>query len=186
MGIMSFHSTPLAGVFEVGTRPTGDDRGQFFRAFCDEEFRAVAPGIQWRQINISETSLRGTVRGLHFQHPPVAEVKLVRCLRGEVFDVAVDLRAGSPTFGRWHAVHLSAEKRNALLIPEGYAHGFQAMTDDVQMLYMHSMPWTRASEDRIRYDDPMLAIAWPQTVTQISESDVSARTIDENFKGIQL
>ena len=138
------------------------------------------------QINLSETRRRGALRGMHFQHPPHAEGKWVRCLRGRVFDVAVDLRRESPAFLRWHAVELSPEKANAFFIPEGCAHGFQALEDDCQLLYLHTAAYAPESEGGVRWDDPRLAIDWPLAVTDISERDLNHPLIGEDFKGLSI
>ncbi|MFC5740294.1 dTDP-4-dehydrorhamnose 3,5-epimerase [Dyella tabacisoli] len=183
---MKFHQTPLADLMLVETTLIQDERGQFARAFCETEFAALRPDLHWTQINISRTYRQGSVRGMHFQYPPAAEAKLIRCLRGKIFDVAVDLRAGSPTFLQWHGVELSEDSPMQFLIPEGFAHGFQALTDDVQLLYMHTTAWSREHEGGLRHDDPSLAIAWPLPVTQVSEKDRHAPLLDETFVGVHL
>ena len=121
---------------------------------------------------------------MHFQHPPAAEAKLIRCLRGKAFDVAIDLRSCSPTFLRWHSIELDAESPIQVFIPEGFAHGFQALTDDVQLLYMHTASWSRESECTLRLDDPTFEIHWPLPVVHVSAKDASASFIDNNFVGI--
>src|SRR6185437_8043646 len=138
MGGMKLHATPLAGLYEIGTSPVGDARGRFTRLFCEQELAAIRPGLHFTQINLSETRGLGALRGLHYQTPPAAEAKLIRCLRGRVFDVAVDLRAGSPTFLHWHVVELAEDNDRAIFIPEGFAHGFQILTDEAYLLYMHT------------------------------------------------
>jgi len=181
---MKIHRTPLSGLTLLETIPIQDERGRFVRVFCEQDHAELRPGLHWPQINFSQTARMGTVRGMHFQHPPAAEAKLIRCLRGRVFDVAVDLRHGSATFLRWHAVELSEDRPMQVFIPEGFAHGFQALTDDVQLLYLHTTPWSREHEGRLRHDDPMLAIDWPLPVTQISEKDRDAPLIDGGFNGV--
>ena len=158
-------------MWTVQTFPSGDERGSFRRLFCTETFAAVRPELCFVQVNLSATAKRGTVRGLHFQKNDHAEAKLIRCLRGKVFDVAVDLRAGSPTFGQWHAVELSEDNELEVFIPEGCAHGFQALTDDVQLLYQHTAAHAPQAESGIAFDDPDLAITWPLPVTLVSERD---------------
>jgi dTDP-4-dehydrorhamnose 3,5-epimerase len=123
---------------------------------------------------------------MHFQHPPAAEAKLIRCLRGGVFDVAVDLRAHSPTFLHWHGVELSEDGSRQFFIPEGFAHGFQALTDDVQLLYLHTAAWSREHEAVVRHDDPALSIAWPLPITRVSQKDRNAPLLDGAFDGIYL
>lgn len=183
---MKLQTTPLAGLWEIATQPHGDARGSLTRVFCREAMRPVRPEIQFVQTNITHTAQRGTVRGLHFQRAPALEAKLIRCLRGRVFDVAVDLRAGSSTFGRWHAVELSADNQRQLFIPEGFAHGFQTLTDEVEMLYQHTAPYTPACEGGLRHDDPVLAIAWPLPLTQMSARDRGHPGLGDGFQPLQV
>lgn len=181
---MKFHATPIRGLWEIETAPHRDERGSLTRVFCAEAFERVFPGLRFVQVNHSVTRGRGTIRGLHFQRAPAAEVKLIRCLRGRVFDVAVDLRAGSPTFGCWHAVELSEDNQRELLIPPGCAHGFQTLADHCELLYQHSAPYTPGCEDGVRHDDPRLAIAWPEPEAGMSPRDRGLRTIDSAFEGV--
>ncbi len=183
---MNIVTTPLEGLFEIQTSALNDSRGKFTRLFCEDDFRAVRPSLHFTQINISETKQKGSIRGMHLQTPPVAEAKLVRCLRGRVFDVAVDLRQGSSTFLQWHAVALSEDNDRALFIPEGFAHGFQTLSDDVQLLYMHTAPWSRENEYGLRFDDSRLAIQWPLAATIVSEKDMHYPLIAPDFTGIRL
>lgn len=168
---MRIEPTPMAGLWQLRGEPRHDARGSFQRLFDAAALAEVAPGFGVRQVNHSLTRQRGTVRGLHLQWPAAGEWKLVRCLNGAVFDVAVDLRPGSPTFGRWHALELDAQAGHALLIPPGVAHGFQALRNDVQLLYHHGADYQPALEAGVRHDDPALAIAWPLPVTMLSERD---------------
>lgn len=170
----------------VEATPIEDERGRFVRIFCEAEYAELSPNLHWTQANISKTLKKGTVRGMHFQFPPAAEIKLIRCLRGRVFDVAVDLRANSPTFLHWHGVELSEENPVQFLIPQGFAHGFQTLTDDAQLLYLHTAPWSRQHEGAVRYNDPALSITWPLPVTTISEKDRNAQLLDKKFEGIYL
>jgi dTDP-4-dehydrorhamnose 3,5-epimerase len=183
---MKLCPTPISGLYEIQTTPTGDSRGRFTRLFCERELASIRPGLHFTQINLSETRGLGVLRGLHYQTPPAAEAKLIRCLRGRVFDVAVDLRAGSPTFLHWHALELAEDNDCAIFIPEGFAHGFQSLTDEVQLLYMHTASWTPACEAGLRYDDPCLAIAWPRVATAISERDRSHALVGDAFPGVHL
>lgn len=183
---MNILATPIEGLHEIRHTPVTDARGRFTRLFCEQELAPIRPGLHFTQINLSETRARGTLRGMHYQIPPAAEAKLIRCLRGRVFDVAVDVRAGSPTFLQWHAVELAEDGDNAVFIPEGFAHGFQTLTDDVHLLYMHTAPWTPACGAGLRYDDPRLAIAWPQSATDVSERDHGYAPIDDTFQGVRL
>ncbi len=177
---------PLAGLKRVERRPLGDARGFLARLFCAAELAAAGWTQPVAQINHTLTASRGTVRGLHFQRPPHAEMKLVSCLRGEVWDVAVDLRPDSPSYLRWHAERLSAENHRALLIPEGFAHGFQALTDGVELLYCHSMPHAPEAEGGLNALDPRLAITWPLAVAERSARDGGLPDIDESFAGVRL
>jgi dTDP-4-dehydrorhamnose 3,5-epimerase len=179
-------ATPLVGVFEAVSTPVGDSRGQFTRLFCSEVLTLAHAGRPIVQINHSLTATVGAVRGLHYQRPPQAEAKWVRCLKGRVWDVAVDLRRGSPTFLKWHAVELSAERMNAMLIPEGCAHGFQVLAPDSELLYLHSAPYTPDLEDAVRWDDPRLAIAWPLPVRDLSDRDRNHALLGETFEGIAV
>ena len=183
--------TPLAGLKHVRRQKLGDSRGFLSRLFCAEELAAAGWTGPIAQINHTFTARAGTVRGMHFQRPPHAEIKLVSCLRGEVWDVAVDLRAGSPTFLRWHAERLSADNGCALLIPQGFAHGFQALSDDVELLYCHSAAYAAPSEAGLHPQDERLAIDWPLPLTELSARDAghprlndkSAETFTAPFTG---
>ena len=186
MDKMKLHHLPLAGLALIETVPLHDERGQFTRFFCEQELSGLRPRLHWTQINHSKTSRLGAVRGMHFQYPPAAEAKLIRCLRGRVFDVAVDLRIASPTFLRWHGVELSADGAMQIFIPEGFAHGFQALSEDVELLYLHTASWDPQREGRLRYDDPRLGIRWPLAVSQVSDRDRSAPLLTDQFTGIRL
>jgi len=186
MNRLTLHETPLTGLREVTRQLLGDERGFFTRLFCAEELAEHGFRAPIAQINQSHTQCRGTIRGMHFQHPPHAETKLVSCLRGRVFDVAVDLRHGSPTFLRWHAVELSADKHNSLLIPPGFAHGFQTLEDDCEMLYLHSAPYVAAAEGGICPTDDRLAIAWPLAMTACSERDRNHPALTSVFTGLTV
>lgn len=181
-----FHPTPLEGLQVVQREPNEDSRGIFARVFCAAAFRSSGFSKPVSQINHSWTRNRGVVRGFHFQHPPNAEIKIVSCLAGEVFDVAVDIRRGSPTFLRWHGEFLSAGNHRSLLIPEGFAHGFQALTENCQMLYLHSAPYQPQAEGALNITDPAIGVAWPLETTDISERDRSHSYIDSHFEGVVL
>lgn len=174
--------TPLAGLFLIQRKPLGDERGYLERLYCAEDLRAMAPGKNIVQINHTLTVKRGTVRGLHFQRPPHAETKMVTCLRGEVFDVVVDLRKNSPTFLHWHAEILSAGNHKSLAIPEGFAHGFQTLTTDCEMLYFHTAPFHPEAEVALHALDPRLAIAWPEPVTELSPRDAGHPMLTAEFE----
>lgn len=178
--------TPLEGVRIIERMHLGDSRGFFSRMFCAEELTAAGWIKPIAQINHNRTASAGSVRGLHFQLPPHAEMKLVNCIRGRIWDIAVDLRAGSPTFMQWHAEELSAENRRSLLIPEGFAHGFQTLTDDCEVLYMTSHPYAPNSEGGVRPDDPLLGVTWPLPFAEVSERDRSHPLLTAGFEGIAL
>lgn len=177
---------PLEGLVRVERQRVGDARGFLSRLFCANELARAGWVKPIAQINHTHTARRGTVRGLHFQRSPHAEMKLVSCLRGEVWDVAVDVRVGSPTFLQWHAERLSSHNGLALLIPEGFAHGFQALSDDVELLYCHSAAYNAASEAGLNPRDGCLAVAWPLPVTEISARDAGHRPIDNEFEGVTV
>ena len=170
---MKVRPTPLAGVTLIDTDTFRDARGEFVRVFCAGQMAALHPDLRFVQVNLSRTRAAGTVRGLHLQRSPVQEIKLIRCLRGRVFDVIVDLRADSPTYRRWFGVVLDAAADTQVLVPYGCAHGFQTLTDHVELLYQHSAPYTPALETGVRFDDPALAIEWPLAVVNVSERDRS-------------
>lgn len=178
--------TPMAGVLEMQRQRLADTRGFLSRLFCAEELAACGWTKPIAQINHTATTYKGTIRGMHFQHPPHSEMKLVSCLRGEVWDVVVDIRAGSPTFLHWHGACLSAENCMALLIPEGFAHGFQTLTDEAELLYCHSAAYCPGSEGGLNSRDPRLAIDWPIPVTEMSDRDQSHPFIPVDFKGVCL
>jgi dTDP-4-dehydrorhamnose 3,5-epimerase len=177
---------PLSGLVRVQRRRFTDERGFLARVFCAQELAAAGWHKPVAQINHGHTAHRATVRGMHFQTPPHTEMKLVSCLRGRVFDVAVDLRRGSPTFGRWHAEELAAEDGTALLLPEGFAHGFQALSDDIELLYCHSEPYVPGAESGVHPLDPRLGIAWPLRPTGVSPRDRSLPTLDDLATGVAV
>lgn len=179
-------ATPIAGLHVLQRKPIGDSRGYLERLFCAEELRGLCPGKNIAQINHTLTANAGAVRGMHFQHPPHAETKFVSCLRGEVFDVAVDLRHDSPTFLRWHAERLSADNHKTLVIPEGFAHGFQTLTDDCEMLYFHTTAYQPGAEGGLNAQDPHLAIQWPLPVAGLSARDAAHPFLDSDFTGVTL
>jgi dTDP-4-dehydrorhamnose 3,5-epimerase len=169
---MIFVETPLKDAFIIHLNPFVDERGGFTRLFCENELKGGA-GFDKKivQINHSFTKQKGSIRGLHFQLPPHSETKIVKCIRGQVFDVMVDMRPNSSTYLRWHSVILSPEANNALLIPEGFAHGFQTLKANSELLYFHTAFYTPNTEGGLRYDDPTLNIDWPLPITKVSERD---------------
>lgn len=181
-----FLPTPLAGLMVIHRQLHEDARGLFVRLFCAEEFREIGLSRPIAQINHSVTRQKGAVRGLHFQYAPHAETKIVSCLKGKVFDVAVDLRRGSPTFLRWHGEVLSANNRQALHIPEGFAHGFQTLEEDSELLYLHTDYYDPTAEGALNVNDPRLDIAWPLPIAELSERDRGHPFISEEFVGVGL
>jgi dTDP-4-dehydrorhamnose 3,5-epimerase len=176
---------PLAGLKRVLRKPLADSRGFLARIFCADDLAPAGWIGPVAQVNHSRTARAGSVRGLHFQRPPHAEMKLVTCISGAIWDVAVDLRAGSPTFLCWHGETLSAENCRALLIPKGFAHGFQTLTADVELLYCHSAAFAPDAEGALNPLDPRLAIAWPDPITDMSERDRGHPPLAAGFEGIE-
>ncbi|NQX01164.1 dTDP-4-dehydrorhamnose 3,5-epimerase family protein [bacterium] len=168
---MIFSETPLAGAFLVDLGRKDDARGFFARAFCVEELRQHGIDFQVAQANISHSLKKGTLRGMHYQGPPVSEAKFIRCIRGSVWDVIVDMRPGSPTYRQHFGVELSADNGKALYIPDRFAHGNQALTDDAELLYLMGGPYTPGYECGLRHDDPAIGIQWPLPVTVIDAKD---------------
>ena len=183
---MRFLKTPLAGLFVIEPDPFRDSRGIFVRIFCEEEYKSISGSMGIAQINQSLTHSRGALRGLHYQRPPKAEKKVVRCLKGRVFDVAVDLRAGSATFLHWYSIELSAKEMNGLYIPEGFAHGFQTLEENCELLYLHSAFYSPAHEGAVRYDDPLVGIKWPLPPQEISMKDREHPYLSNDFQGVHL
>ena len=158
---MQFHPLEIPGLWRIEPERLEDERGLFSRLFCGETFRARGLCADYPQWSTSFNARRGTLRGLHFQASPHGEIKLVACTRGAVFDVVVDVRAQSPTRGKWVAIELSSEDRSMLYVPEGLAHGFQTLTDSAEVLYHISQPYHPEASRGVRWDDPDLAIDWP-------------------------
>ncbi|MDP2324901.1 MAG: dTDP-4-dehydrorhamnose 3,5-epimerase family protein [Gammaproteobacteria bacterium] len=181
---LAITETPLIGVFVVETTVAGDHRGSFARLFCNEELEPVFGPRRIVQINHSRTARTGAVRGMHFQRSPHAEMKLIRCIRGRAWDVAVDLRAGSATFLQWHAQELSPGNARMMVIPEGCAHGFQVLEPDTELMYLHSAAYHPVSEGGVRHDDPRLAIQWPLPVVDLSARDCNHPLITATFPGL--
>ncbi len=184
MSELSLVALPLAGLFSLQHRVHEDERGRFARLFCQGSLAAYGQAFHVRQINHSRTAQRGTVRGLHFQYPPQAETKLITCLRGAVWDVAVDIRQGSPTFLHWHAERLEAGDGRSLLLPPGFAHGFQTLSDDAELLYLHSADYAPGHEGGLSPNDPRLAIAWPLPINNLSARDAAHPLLGDSFQGV--
>lgn len=181
-----FIKTPLAGLLRIDRKPISDNRGFFSRLFCANEFKEIGFLNPIAQINHTLTKTKGTIRGMHFQYSPHTETKIVTCIRGEMLDVVVDIRKGSPTFLHWHAEILSATNQSSLYIPDGFAHGFQTLVHDCELIYLHSSSYSPNSEGALNAMDPMLAIQWPLTATEISERDSNHPQLDSQFEGISI
>ena len=177
---------PLDGLKLIERKRLSDGRGFLSRLFCSDELGFAGWQRPIAQINHTYTSQSGTVRGLHYQTPPHAEMKLVSCIRGKVWDVAVDLRSNSPTFMQWHSQTLSEDNGHALIIPEGFAHGFQSLINDCELLYIHTAIYDPQTEAGLRFNDEHLAITWPLQVSEISARDQAHPLLKLNFNGIKL
>jgi dTDP-4-dehydrorhamnose 3,5-epimerase len=169
---MRFEATEIVGLWAVRLERHEDDRGSFARTFCRQEFAASDLVVDFVQASLSVTRLAGTLRGMHYQRPPFAEVKLVRCVRGAIYDVIADLRPKSASYMRWQAFRLDPSG-NSLYIPAGCAHGFQTLADDTEVLYQMSAVYAPTHADGFRFDDPALGIVWPREVTSIADKDLA-------------
>jgi dTDP-4-dehydrorhamnose 3,5-epimerase len=183
---LSVMDQALNGVVLIARHPRVDERGFLERLYDAEHFVDWMVPARVAQVNRTLTKTAGTIRGMHYQCAPSAETKIVHCIAGEVLDVAVDVRAGSPTFLQHVAHRLSARNGHAMIIPPGFAHGFQSLVDDCQLVYVHSQPYRPDSEGAIHPLDPALSLAWPISVTEMSVRDSSQRPLPSNFKGIQI
>lgn len=176
---MIFRELELTGAYLIEPEPVVDERGFFVRTFCAREFEEHGIRFCVVQCSVSFNRRKGTLRGLHYQARPHEEAKLVRCTAGSAFDVIVDLRAGSPTYGKWTGIELSAANRRMLFVPEGLAHGFQALEDDTELFYQMSEYYHPESARAVRWDDPQIAIAWPMPAAVVSDGDRSARFLND-------
>lgn len=184
-GRFEFHATPIEGLWRVLRKPIRDARGFFSRFYCEAEFKAIGVDSPLVQINHSFSGLRGTVRGMHFQHAPHAETKIVTCTAGRIFDVAVDLRSDSPTFLQWFGTELSADNQESLVIPRGFAHGFQVIEDNSEVIYLVTAAYNAEAEDGLNPFDPELGIAWPEAATEVSERDATRTLLDRRtYRGL--
>jgi dTDP-4-dehydrorhamnose 3,5-epimerase len=183
---MKFFEIPLKGAYLLEPEPFEDERGSFARLFCRKEMSFI-PGIgEIVQVNQSITALKGTVRGMHYQLPPYAEVKVIKAIKGSIFDVIVDIRRGSPTFLKWYGRKLSLHESIMMCVPMGFAHGFQSLEDDSEIIYFVTQYYSRSEERGIRYNDPIIGIEWPVQVTMISEKDRGNPLLAGTFEGIDL
>lgn len=178
---MIFQETPIPGAFLIDLEKRGDDRGFFARAFCTGEFAAHGLITEFVQVNNSLTAHKGTLRGMHYQLPPKAETKLVRCIRGALYDVILDLRPGSPTFGQSFGAELTAENRRMMYVPKGFAHGFLTLADDTEAFYFVDESYGPEAERGVRWDDPRFAIVWPSPPAVLSDKDKSWRDFDPSW-----
>ncbi len=183
---MFFNNTTIDGLFTITLQPIADERGFFVRSFCIKEISSIKGDLRISQVNHSLTREKGSIRGMHFQYPPYAETKIVRCIRGSVFDVAVDLRIKSKTYLKWHGEILSADNMKMMLLPEGFAHGFQTLEENCELLYFHSEFYNKENEGGIRYNDAIVGINWKIPPSNISERDRKHPLITNSFKGIKL
>ena len=183
---MKISPTAIQGLEVVEITPFVDDRGAFARLYCEKELASLIEQRRIVQINHSRTAAVGAVRGLHFQRAPHAEMKLVRCLKGRFWDVAVDLRKSSETYLHWHAEELTSTNGKMMVIPEGFAHGFQVLEPESELLYLHTSFYTPEAEGGLRYNDPTIGIDWPLPVTDISARDLQHPLVNKEFGGISL
>ena len=182
---MKFHKTPLEGAYTIELEKRGDDRGFFARFFCEEEFGAAGLETRFPQINTSLSATKGTLRGMHYQLPPSAEVKVVRAVNGALWDAIVDLRAGSPTYGKWFGAELNDENRLMMYVPRGFGHGFVTLTDSVEAFYLVSAFYAPEAERGLRWNDPAIAIEWPIEPREISDKDRNWPNLDPSFHGVE-
>jgi dTDP-4-dehydrorhamnose 3,5-epimerase len=183
---MRFTETILKDSYLIVPDLFEDHRGFFSRWYCNHEFGERGLTTGFVQCNHSGTTGKGSIRGMHFQLPPHAEVKLVKCVAGKIFDVIIDIRQGSPTFLKWFGTELSAENKTMLYIPKGFAHGFQTLTEEAEIFYMVSSTYKKEAESGVRYNDPMIGIEWPLPLLKISEKDQQIPMLDsQSFKGIE-
>ena len=182
----NFIETSLKDLYKIEQKPIEDERGFLSRFFCAEEFKEIGFTKPIAQMNHTFTKQKGAVRGMHFQNSPHTETKIITCMRGEVFDVAVDIRKNSPTFLQWHAEILSEKNQSSLYIPDGFAHGFQTLTENCELLYIHSSSYQPDAEGALNALEPKLSIDWPLEITEISERDRNNPMISSEFKGIDI
>ncbi len=181
---MKINRLHIDGVFEIEPNVHEDERGWFHRVFCKDTFSQFEIPAEWVQINHSFTQQKGSIRGMHFQLPPHGEIKMVKCISGKIHDVVGDIRKESPTFLQSVSVELSAQNRKMLYIPKGFAHGFQTLTDDVEIIYFHSTNYTPGAESGLLHNDPLLNIHWPLKLSNISTRDLQHEALTKTFTGI--
>jgi dTDP-4-dehydrorhamnose 3,5-epimerase len=182
---VKFHPAPLKGAFLIELEKRGDERGFFARFFCEREFAGAGLATRFTQINNSLSAKRGTLRGMHYQLAPAAEVKVVRCVRGALFDAIVDLRPDSPTFARWFGAELNEDNRLMMYVPRGFAHAILTLRDDTEALYLVSDFYSPENERGLRWNDPRFAIDWPMQPVEISAKDAAWPDFDPVFHDIE-
>lgn len=183
---MKKHSTSFKGLYLIEAEPIQDSRGQFGRIFCNQELSRTLDEKVIAQMNLSLTISKGAIRGMHYQKPPHTETKIIKCIKGKVFDVAIDLRKDSPTFLKWFGVDLTADNNLSIIIPDGFAHGFQTLEDNCELLYVHTSSYNPSAEGGIRYNDPRIDIAWPLKLSEISQRDKDHPLISDQFQGLAI
>lgn len=183
---IKFNKQKIEGVYVIEPACFPDQRGELKKTFCEDEFKEINFDKRIVRAIQSLTLKKGSIRGMHFQYQPVSEVKIVECIKGSIFDVAIDLRKDSPTFLQWHGEILSENNGKILFIPEGFAHGFQTLEDNCKVSYLVTQPYVPEKEGGIRYDDPLINVKWPEEVTVVSERDLKHPALDERFNGVSL
>ena len=183
---MKFSKISLKDAYVIKPEPFEDNRGRFSRLFCQKEFQSIGLGKEIVQVNHSVTIQKGSIRGMHFQQPPMAETKIVKCLYGAIFDVIIDMRKHSATFLKWHGEVLSGENMKMIYVPEGFAHGFQCLEQNSEIVYLVTQFYSPIHEKGVRYDDPAIGISWPLEVTDVSKKDREYRLLDSNSCLVRL
>jgi dTDP-4-dehydrorhamnose 3,5-epimerase len=183
---MKFNKTKIKGLYIAELVPFSDDRGFFARAYCNKELEKINIEKPIKQINHSSTPTVGAIRGMHYQNPPYAEIKMVRCIAGEVFDVVVDLRKDSDTFLQWHGEYLNSKNFKMMVIPEGFAHGFQVIKPNSELIYFHTESYTQKAESGLLFNDERIGIKWPLQVTDVSDRDLRHKLITKEFKVLNI
>ena len=183
---MKFHESKLKGLYVIELQPFIDERGYFVRSYCDKTLERLGITKSIKQINHSSTLKVGAIRGMHYQDPPHAELKMIRCIAGEIFDVAIDLRKDSETFLQWHGEYLRAGDFKMMIVPEGFAHGFQAIKKNSEIFYPSTASYNPQFERGILFSDKNIGIEWPLKVTDISEKDSNHKTLNREFIGLDI
>jgi len=184
--MIKFSEMVIKGPRIVHLSSFADERGSFARLFCKKQFSLIVPDRNVVQINHSYTKNKGTVRGMHYQTPPFAETKIIKCIKGKVFDILVDIRKNSDTFLSWFGLELSDTNNTMIVIPEGFAHGFQTLEDNTELIYFHTSFYNPQAEAGLRFDDPKLNINWKLTPKNISNRDNNFNFLNDTFKGIEI